>query len=242
MQGEKGDIFIVHQNSKWCIESKKIQFCWEKVMETGVAIKLIKNQPLVFFSYGEHSGAISWQVRKQQTVALSSCEAEYQGIAAAVHEIMFLQQLLCGLQLSTSLGEDNQSAIKFSTNPAFHKRSKHIDVKQSFLRDAARKDEINILHVPTQKMAADIFTSGLCEAKCTEHCENIMSRLNSISAQVWVGLLIAWTRFGHHNQMQISLLITWLRTYLSYNVYYWEAKLHISDEVINYMITYLHCN
>ena len=35
-----------------------------------------------YFKYGQHSGALSWQVRKKQTVALLSCEAEYQGLAS----------------------------------------------------------------------------------------------------------------------------------------------------------------
>ena len=38
-----------------------------------------------FFKLGFNGGAVSWQNKKQQTVALSSCEAEYQGLAAAVH-------------------------------------------------------------------------------------------------------------------------------------------------------------
>ena len=36
---------------------------------------------------GKHSGAISWQVRKQQTVVLSYSEEEYQGLAAAMEEV-----------------------------------------------------------------------------------------------------------------------------------------------------------
>ena len=55
----------------------------------------------------------------------------------------------------------------------FRKRSKHINVKQHFLRQAVQKDKITILHVPTQKMAADNFTKGLCGAKINNHFENI---------------------------------------------------------------------
>ena len=90
----------------------------------------------------QHSGAISWQMRKEHTVALSSSEAEYQGLAAAAWKIIFLRQILCDLkhpqQQPTSLGEDNQSAIELSTNPVFHKRWKHIDMKQHILKDAAQ--------------------------------------------------------------------------------------------------------
>ena len=51
-------------------------------------------------------------------------------------------------------------------------------MERHFLREAVQKHEINIIHVPTQKMAADIFTIGLCEAKFTEHRGYNMGRLN----------------------------------------------------------------
>ena len=130
---------MVHQNSKLCIE-KKIQFCWAKMMKTGVTIKIIENQSLVFISNMASTVVLShgkWEV------ALSSCEAEYQGIAAAAQEVSFLRQLLLDLQhpqqQPTSVGEDYHSAIKLSTNPVFHKRSKHIDVKQNFLEMQCKK-------------------------------------------------------------------------------------------------------
>ena len=37
---------------------------------------------------------ISWKSRKQQTVALSTCEAEYIVLAVASQEAKFLKQLL----------------------------------------------------------------------------------------------------------------------------------------------------
>ena len=98
------------------------------------------------FKNGQHKSAISWQVTNQQTVMFSSCEAEYQGVATAAQEVLFVRQLCCDLQhpqqQPISLGEDNQSVIKLSNNPVFPKRSKHRDVKQHFPRDALQKDEI----------------------------------------------------------------------------------------------------
>ena len=46
------------------------------------------------------------------------------------------------------------------------------------ISNAVQKNEMNILYVPTQKMAADIFTKGLCEQKFREHRESIMGRLH----------------------------------------------------------------
>ena len=40
------------------------------------------------------SAPISWKTRKQQTVALSSCEAEFIAITESIKELLYLQ-LLC---------------------------------------------------------------------------------------------------------------------------------------------------
>ena len=77
-----------------------------------------------YFMLGDSGGSVSWQVKKQPTELLSSCEAEYQGLAAAVHEAIFLSGLReLGYELCepTIIGEDNQSCIKLATNPVIHK-------------------------------------------------------------------------------------------------------------------------
>ena len=65
-----------------------------------------------------HNGrgaALSWGVKKQATVAFSSSEAEYQGMAAAVQEKLYLKQLLedFGIQQKhpITIGEDNQNVL-----------------------------------------------------------------------------------------------------------------------------------
>ena len=45
------------------------------------------------FQLSRHGPLISWKSRKQPTVALSTCEAEYIALANAVQEAKFLMQL-----------------------------------------------------------------------------------------------------------------------------------------------------
>jgi hypothetical protein len=47
------------------------------------------------FSFG--SGDVSWSNKKQPTVALSSTEAKYRGVAIAACEVIWLQKLLSDL-------------------------------------------------------------------------------------------------------------------------------------------------
>ena len=65
--------------------------------------------------------ALNWCVKKQATVALSSSEAEYQGMAAAVQEALCLKRLQenSGMQLKYPIanGLNNQSYTKLCQNP-----------------------------------------------------------------------------------------------------------------------------
>ena len=118
-----------------------------------------------YFKLNGRGAALSWGAKKQKTVDLSSSEAEYQGMAAAVEEALYLKQLLedFGIQQKRpiAIGEGNQSCIRLCQNPVMHKRSKHIETKSNIIRDKTKDGTISIHYVPTDKMAADIFTKSL---------------------------------------------------------------------------------
>ena len=127
-----------------------------------------------YFKLSDSGGAISWNCKKQITVALSSCEeAEYQGMCAAVQEAIFLRQLLEDLFIPqmkpTRIAEDNQSCIKLCNNPVFHKRSKHMSTKLHYIREKVKDGSVEIFYQPTEEMAADIFTKALGKLKHEKH-------------------------------------------------------------------------
>ena len=119
------------------------------------------------------TGLVTWTIENQRrattlssaTVSPSSSEAEYQGMAAAVQEALYLKQLLedFGIQQKhlIAIGEDNQSCFKLCQNLLMHKRSKHIETKFHFNRDKTKDGTVSIHYAPTDKMAADIFTKPL---------------------------------------------------------------------------------
>ena len=121
------------------------------------------------FSMNLKSGPISWNSRKQPTVALSSAEAEYFAMSTACQELVFLRSLLSDLELltvgSSRLFGDNRSAIAMAENPTGHRRTKHIDIRHHFLRDLVASGEIQFVHVPTDDNVADLFTKALPSPK-----------------------------------------------------------------------------
>ena len=109
-------------------------------------------------------GAISWLNQKQATVALSTAEAEYIALGSATQEAIWLKQLLADLNTAPKkieILEDNQSAIAMANNSAGHKRTKHIDIKHHFIREAVQIGTITLSYCPTANMLADVFTKQL---------------------------------------------------------------------------------
>ena len=125
---------------------------------TGYGFQLCKSGPL-----------ISWKSRKQQTVALSTCEAEYMALAAATQEAKFLRQLFadmngCSVEC-VCLHVDNQGAIALAKNPVQHQRSKHIDIKYHFVRLEIQRGCIQLEYVQSEDNVADIFTKPASKAR-----------------------------------------------------------------------------
>eukprot|EP00253_Pinus_taeda_P008779 PITA_08779 len=119
------------------------------------------------FSIG--SGVISWCSKKQSTVALLSCEVEYQALCAATCEAIWLRRLLSdageGQKAATSIKTDNQSTIKLAYNPVFHKNTKHIDTQFHIVREKIQTKEICVDYCNTCDNLADIFTKPLGRIK-----------------------------------------------------------------------------
>jgi len=117
--------------------------------------------------------AVTWESRKQKTVALSSTEAEYMAITDAAKEAMYLTGFLKELGFKNLIDvvtyNDNRSAGQLAENPISHARSKHIDIKHHFIRQAVKEDTLKLLYLPTEEMTADVFTkalSGMKHSRC----------------------------------------------------------------------------
>jgi hypothetical protein len=59
---------------------------------------------------------------------------------------------------------DSTSAISVAKNPVLHSRTKHIKERYHFLRNKVEKENIDLIHVPTEKQLADILTKPLDQA------------------------------------------------------------------------------
>lgn len=108
---------------------------------------------------------VSWSSKRQNTISRSSAEAEYRGVANAVSDATWLWNLLFEMKIPLSRATvvycDNVSAIYLSSNPVQHQRTKHVEIDIHFVREKVSLGHVRVLHVPSARQFADIFTKGL---------------------------------------------------------------------------------
>jgi len=60
---------------------------------------------------------------------------------------------------------DNNGAKKLAENPVFHNRTKHMDVRHHFVREAIERKDLMVSYTTTEDMVADMLTKGLAGLK-----------------------------------------------------------------------------
>nr|ABW74577.1 putative pol polyprotein [Boechera divaricarpa] len=109
------------------------------------------------------SGVFCWQSSKQQTVAQS--KAEYIVVCAATNQAIWLQRLMEDIGFDSQEGVpiycDNKSAMATGKNLVQHRRTKHIEIKYHFVREAEHKGLIKLKYCEGEVQLADLFTKAL---------------------------------------------------------------------------------
>ena len=137
-------------------------------------------------------GPLSWQSKLQPTVATSSMQSEYQSLYAGMQEIVWLRGVLAEVSLPfcepTPFFLDSQSAQDLATNPVYHKRSKHIEIKYHWVREHVDPDgqfkTAELIHVTSLNQSADIYTKALAGPLHDVHCKRSLGESQSSSEQV----------------------------------------------------------
>lgn len=126
------------------------------------------------FVYTLGGTAVCWGSKLQKIVALSTTEAEYVAVTEAGKEMVWLQGFLDELGKTVEKGvlhSDSQSAIFLAKNPAFHSRTKHIQLRYHFIRSLIDSGQLILEKIRGAENPADMLTKvvtvdklKLCEA------------------------------------------------------------------------------
>ena len=107
---------------------------------------------------------IAWSSKGMKSVVLSTTEAEYMALSEVVKELKFIVQLLQTMNIEVELPitvyVDNVGAIWLSNNHTTSDRTKHIDIRTSFVKEYQEDGKIIIKFVKSEENEADIFTKN----------------------------------------------------------------------------------
>ncbi|GJQ97490.1 ribonuclease H-like domain-containing protein [Tanacetum coccineum] len=106
---------------------------------------------------------ISWQCKNQTIVATSTTEAEYVAAANCCGQVLWIQNQMLDYGfnfMNTKIYIDNKSTICIVKNPVFHSKTKHIEIRHHFIRDAYEKKLIQVLKIHTDDNVADLLTKA----------------------------------------------------------------------------------
>ncbi|GJT31702.1 putative ribonuclease H-like domain-containing protein [Tanacetum coccineum] len=106
---------------------------------------------------------ISWQCKKQTIMATSTTEAKYVAAANCCGQVLWIQNQMLDYGfnfMNTKIYIDNESTICIVKNPVFHSKTKHIEIRHHFIRDAYEKKLIQVLKIHTDDNVADLLTKA----------------------------------------------------------------------------------
>lgn len=128
-----------------------------------------------------NQGPICWKSKMQSIVALSSCEAEYISLVECIKEILWLLQhfkvLGVTLESPVIIGIDNLAALALAKNPVLHEKTKHIDTRHHFIRQAIHDGLIKLQYINTGDNIADILTKHTKQTTFEKQTDKLIKQI-----------------------------------------------------------------
>ena len=138
------------------------------------------------------NASVSYSSKRQQCVALSSCEAELIAASAAACEIVYLRGLLAEMGVPqhapTVLYVDNQGAVELSKDAKSCHRSRHVLRRFFKVRELVHSGEIVVKWVDTNSNKADLLTKSTFAPATFDKLRGMCMDAKSVSTITFTGL------------------------------------------------------
>ena len=123
---------------------------------------------------------LSWRCGLQTCVALSSAESEYVALCDAAKEVIYLRQLMSGLQRKLEqpvlVWSDSRSAIAMTGEGGTSRRTRHIEVRFHYTRAAVADGRMRLDWVTSAQMVADVLTKPTTREVFERHVQRFVGK------------------------------------------------------------------
>lgn len=164
-----------------------VLYCW---VDVAYAVHVNgRSQTGYYLCIGKHGAPFYARAEEQKScIAQGPSEAEYVGMSEASKAIMRFRQVLAAIRFPqndpTIMFEDSNSAIKLAEGPSIKRKSKHILVREHYVRDLIQQGYVKLSKVPTAAQNADLFTKPKTPSQHIYEADRLLNKSSIISKSV----------------------------------------------------------
>ncbi|KAK2069412.1 hypothetical protein P8C59_003997 [Phyllachora maydis] len=107
---------------------------------------------------------ISWKTKRATTIALSTLEAETNGLTEAIRKVQWIIGLFSELHRPIdhpiTLYRDNQGSITVANDPALYARTKYTLLKFRYVREQVKAKIVTIIYLNTKNLAIEAYRAA----------------------------------------------------------------------------------
>jgi hypothetical protein len=97
-------------------------------------------------------------------------ESEYKALTHGAREAVWIRTFwseIGGRVNPITIHSDSQSAIAVAKNPVHHNQTKHIELKEHFIREVVAMGKVTLSYICSEQQIADSLTKGVSNLKTT---------------------------------------------------------------------------
>ena len=132
--------------------------------------------------------AIYFKSRFQQTIALSSCEAEFVAATDSGKAILYIRTILEEIgvpqQQATILHIDNNGALNMANQSQPTRNTRHMELKHFTIQQWVERDILYLKRISSEHNYADAMTKVMGRNKFYQHFDYIMGRIKPTYAEL----------------------------------------------------------
>ena len=114
---------------------------------------------------------VSWQLRLQKPVTLSTTEAKYMAVVEANKKVIWMKDFIGELGIRQEelwLYCDGQSVIHLAKNTVYHSKTKHIQRRDQWIRERVEDKDFALTKIPTEENWSNMLTKVRRSWMCPE--------------------------------------------------------------------------